>query len=192
LSFQEPPSYYGDSIPVPITVAKGGSYVPDAPVVPDAPSEDSLMDVPKPRFVEAATMSGIPVRTTVLVVDDDHMMRQLQVMIAHELGLLTLEADSLAGGREILATDGGHIGLVLLDVHLPDGSGVTLCEEITSGKWPGAQQVPIVMVTSDDDESVMENAFFAGSVSQLHKPFEPEDLVRVIREHVIALVSESA
>jgi DNA-binding response OmpR family regulator len=116
-------------------------------------------------------------------VDDDEMMRQLEVMIVQDSGLLTLEAASAAEARAHLEEHGKNIGLVLLDVHLPDGSGVQLCEAITGGAWPDARSVPIIIVTADREEAIVEDAFFAGSVRQFHKPFEPDELQAVVRSH---------
>lgn len=138
----------------------------------------------QPRPMDEHSHPPGPPRRTVLVVDDDEMMRQLEVMIVQDAGLLTLEAASAAEARAHLHENAESIGLVLLDVHLPDGSGVQLCEAITGGTWPAARSVPIVIVTADTEEAIVEDAFFAGSVRQFHKPFEPDELQAVVCAHL--------
>ena len=151
------------------------------PLASPHPSEG----VAPPRVSAPADVAPVAAhRATVLVVDDDELMRQLQVMIVEDIGLLAIQAGSASEARLQIERHGDHIGLVLLDVHLPDGSGVQLCEAITGGEWEPMRSVPIVIVTADREEALVEDAFFAGSVRQFHKPFEPEQLQHVVRAHM--------
>src|SRR5690348_7470858 len=71
----------------------------------------------------------------VLLVDDNELNRTLARTIIRRsdhaivAAITLLEADSLAAARLILAGDG--VDVLLLDMHLPDGNGLTLAAELT-------------------------------------------------------------
>jgi DNA-binding response OmpR family regulator len=89
-------------------------------------------------------------------------------------GIVLLEAPNLARAREILAAQ--HVDLVLLDVRLPDGDGLTLASELREGK-----NRPIVVVLS---ASVLPSeraaALRSGADAFLAKPYHPNELVALV------------
>jgi CheY-like chemotaxis protein len=125
-------------------------------------------------------------RNAVLVVEDDPIIRELQGLVVEEAGLVPLLASTLAEAREHLAVHASRLNLVMLDVHLPDGIGIDLCSELSSGTWPTACGVPIMIVTGDSNADVVADAFHSGAARQFQKPFQPLDLLRAVRDYTPA------
>lgn len=122
----------------------------------------------------------------VLVVDDDFMVARVHAMFVertegfHVVGVART-------GEEALRLAGEHRpDLVLLDVHLPDLSGVEVLRRLRA-EGIGAG---VVMVTAERDAEVVREALQGGAMQYLVKPFEYEDLARrlvSVRDAVAAL-----
>ena len=109
-----------------------------------------------------------------LIVDDDPPVRHACAEIATSLGFVTLIADSVPAARAVLARS--PIDLVLLDLKLPGGGGLTLLEEIRS-KTPDT--VVVVMTAFATVNSAVE-AMRIGAGDYLTKPFSLEELSTVL------------
>ena len=92
------------------------------------------------------------------------------------------EATTIAEARAVL--DGGKVDLALLDVRLPDGSGLDLARQITAGRHQRRPLVVVVSASVFPEERSAAKA--AGSDAFLPKPYRPselvETLVRLLRE----------
>lgn len=86
-----------------------------------------------------------------------------------------LEAPDLATARSILMTE--SIDLVLLDVRLPDGSGLDLAREIRD---MGGPQPSVVILSASVLPAERDAALASGASGFLAKPYVPADLVRLI------------
>jgi DNA-binding NtrC family response regulator len=106
----------------------------------------------------------------VLVVDDDASVRGACAEIVMSIGFATETADSVSAGRAALAR--GSIDLVLLDLKLPGGGGLTLLDEIRA-RHP--QTVVVVMTAFATVGSAVE-AMRVGASDYLTKPFTLEEL----------------
>ncbi len=84
------------------------------------------------------------------------------------------------------AVDSGEYGLVLLDLRLPDGSGLSLLRRLRSR----ANNVPIIILTAHDQVSDQVEGFTCGATDYLVKPFGLSDLdlriQSVTRSHPMA------
>ena len=105
----------------------------------------------------------------VLVVDDDARLRKRLVALLRQEEAEVREAGSLAEAREILA--GADPDLVLLDVRLPDGSGLELLE---SRAFPAAAAV--VVMTAEGGIDTVVAALRLGAADYLAKPFDPFEI----------------
>ncbi len=130
--------------------------------------------------------SGPCMRDVVLVVEDDEMMLSLQMLVVEEAGLRPMGAATLEGARAVLDEFASELALILLDVHLPDGSGIDFGGRVTSGNWPAASCVPIVIVSATGDLDLLADALYAGSIGHFRKPFQPLDLLEAVRAHAPA------
>ena len=79
---------------------------------------------------------------SVLIVDDEHDIRELLVLTLGRMGLRTETAPTLSAARELLAA--GAYDLCLTDMRLPDGNGIELVTEIAR-QYP---QTPVAMIST--------------------------------------------
>lgn len=117
-----------------------------------------------------------PGAETILLVEDEPMVRKLVKQILQMSGYQVLEA---AEGRQALAhcTEfAGPIHLLLTDVVLPGMNGRELAEAIAELR-PG---IPVLWMTGYTDDHVLKRGIPAGA-DLLHKPFNPLELVDRVR-----------
>ena len=109
----------------------------------------------------------MPAQTaTVLVADDDPVMRLLMLEMLEGVGLEGIEA---ADGQEAVALAHARTpDLILLDVEMPKMDGFAACRAIRD--LPNGAMVPIVMVTGGDDLEAVTNAYEAGATDFVSKP----------------------
>jgi len=67
--------------------------------------------------------------------------------------------------------------VVVSDVRMPGGTGLEVLEEIRQGDWA----TPVVLITAFGDSPVHEEGRRLGAVDVLDKPFELDDLLRIVR-----------
>ena len=115
-----------------------------------------------------------------LLVDDHQMVRAgLRALLADEAELQVVgEAGSVA--EAIAAAESLLPDVILMDLRLPDGSGVEACREILSA----APEIRILFLTSHSDEQAIESTLLAGARGYLLKDIGHQALVRAIRDAV--------
>ena len=119
-----------------------------------------------------------PTKTTLVLVDDHELVRRgIKSLLETQPDFEVVgEAGSVA---EAIRRVGYHTpDVVVLDVRLPDGTGVEACREIRS-RWP---EVRVLMLTSYADEEAMLAAIMAGASGYVLKRIEGSDLVENIRK----------
>src|SRR6185312_2518677 len=112
---------------------------------------------------------------SILVVDDDPEIRKLLARYIESQGFRVLLAASCRELRERLITH--QIDLVVLDVMLPDGSGLDLCRDLRAQR----SNVPIILLTALKEEVDRIIGLEIGADDYLGKPFNPRELVARIR-----------
>jgi CheY-like chemotaxis protein len=115
---------------------------------------------------------------TVLIADDEPSMR----LLVHA----TIESDDYAvveaaDGDEAWAMVQKHKpSLVLLDVQMPERSGIEVLRAIKAD--PGLNATRVILLTSKAQESDVEAGLIAGADFYLTKPFSPLDLLTRVEE----------
>ncbi|MDV6013368.1 response regulator transcription factor [Haloechinothrix sp. LS1_15] len=105
---------------------------------------------------------------SVLVVDDHPLLREAISARLTQMGAGTVhEAASVAEAR-MRASATGPCDLAILDLGLPDGSGIELVAELRSHNWPR-----VVVLASSDDPYAVRAAFQAGAQAYLLKSASP-------------------
>ncbi len=108
----------------------------------------------------AAVLSASLRKPLVLLLDDDPGFCSTMRRLLGDRSQLVV-AYSVADAMHAIEKLGSRIDLALLDVGLPDGSGLRVCEKIRS--IPGGQLVEIGVISGMDDEDLREQASAAGS-----------------------------
>lgn len=115
----------------------------------------------------------------ILVVDDSATVRQQVGMALTIAGFTVVEAvDGVDGVSKIAATP--DLALVICDVNMPRMNGLELVETVKQGG--GAPNLPIVMLTTEGDPTLVARAKQAGAKGWIVKPFKPELLVAAARK----------
>ena len=108
-----------------------------------------------------------------LVEDDTALRGALEELLIRE-GYEVLNASNIRTARNRLDSD---VDLIMLDVGLPDGDGVTLCKQ---WRYEGVQ-IPILFFTAKDEELDVVRALDAGGNDYVTKPFRMQELLSRIR-----------
>ena len=110
---------------------------------------------------------------TVLVADDEPMLRRLVLATIRGLPLRVLEAatgpDALAVARQELPD------LMLLDVGLPDMDGFAVCRSLKAD--PATAGIKVVMLTARAQRQDLARGVEAGADAYITKPFSPQRLL---------------
>ena len=115
----------------------------------------------------------------VLIVDDSPVLR---AAIKKVVKLSGVDADHIfeaGNGQEALELlEAVCIDLVLLDLHMPVMDGEQFALELR--KRPELDGIAVVIVSTEGNKARLDRMRELGVVDTLHKPFEPEDLRRLI------------
>lgn len=111
-------------------------------------------------------------RQTVLVVDDDATLLASYVRALDRSGRSVLAAESAAKARELVRGKRPDAGIV--DLHLPDGSGIELIRELR--QWDA--QLVLILVTGYGNMAVGAAAALAGANHVLAKPIRMPEILR--------------
>lgn len=116
--------------------------------------------------------------TTILTVDDTASMRQ---MISFTLGSAGYEVIQAADGEEALKlAQSRKVDLVIADVNMPNMDGITLVKSLRA--LASYKFTPILMLTTESQAGKRDQGKSAGATGWIVKPFNPEQLVDVVRK----------
>jgi two-component system response regulator RegX3 len=113
-------------------------------------------------------------RPVILIVEDEQSYQDaLNIGLSIE-GFVVISATNIAEARELLST--AKPDLVLLDVMLPDGSGLDYCRELHD-----TTRIPIIMVTARSGEVDVVLGLEIGAADYVTKPYRLRELIARIR-----------
>lgn len=116
--------------------------------------------------------------TTILTVDDTASMRQ---MISFTLGSAGYEVIQAADGEEALKlAQSRKVDLVIADVNMPNMDGITLVKSLRA--LESYKFTPILMLTTESQAGKRDQGKSAGATGWIVKPFNPEQLVNVVKK----------
>jgi two-component system chemotaxis response regulator CheY len=128
-------------------------------------------------------MENAPAITSkrILVMDDTPTMRMIVAGMLADLGFSeVLEAENADMAIEIVRK--GSVAVVLADWNMPGKSGIEFLREMRAVQK--TRDLPVVMMTSNNDPRQIEEARLAGVSSYLVKPFGRADLLSRLEEAV--------
>jgi DNA-binding response OmpR family regulator len=145
------------------------------------PPVDVREERPLPHVMADGWLTEPPV---VLIVDDDEDLRDtLSMMLEHE-GMTTLQANSAEEALALLAQQHPgsreQISAVLLDVMLPDRSGLDVCRALKDRA--AGRNLPVIMLTALGGVADEVDGILAGADGYLVKPIGRAQLLLWLRE----------
>ena len=117
--------------------------------------------------------------TTILIVDDSATILMSMETILSKTGFTVAKATS---GEEALSVlqKGLKPNLIITDIHMPGINGIELIRKVKG--MAGYQFIPILVVTTESQQSKRDEARAAKATGWLVKPVKPDDLLRVVRQ----------
>jgi two-component system chemotaxis response regulator CheY len=115
---------------------------------------------------------------TIMIVDDSASMRQVVGIALKGAGYAVLEGRD---GKDALSKlTGEKIHLIISDVNMPNMDGITFVKEVKL--LPAYKFTPIIMLTTESDESKKREGQAAGARAWVVKPFKPEQLLAAVQK----------
>ncbi|RSU48356.1 two-component system response regulator CreB [Sphingomonas sp. S-NIH.Pt15_0812] len=115
-------------------------------------------------------MIPCPMPRTILIADDDPHIRQLLVFALTKAGLDTIEAGD--GEAALAAATSAAPDLIVLDINMPRMDGIEVCRRLRA-----TSDVPILFLSSRDDELDRVLGIELGADDYVTKPFSPREVV---------------
>ena len=112
----------------------------------------------------------------VLVIDDSETIRSVAAAALSRAGFEVLEAADGIQGLACAATN--DISVIILDVNMPGLNGLEMLEKLVAE--PRTAHLPVVMLTAEAHEAMIERAKHLGARGWMIKPIKPEHLVSVV------------
>lgn len=116
----------------------------------------------------------------ILTIDDSNTVRDVIRNAVEVLGFQCLEAENGENGLEILGNFSKEIGLILLDWNMPVMDGMAFLKAVKSSV--DYKDIPVTMVTSENDRTKILNAISEGAKNYIVKPFTQDEIMKKILE----------
>jgi len=118
------------------------------------------------------------VKKKVMTVDDSRTMRDMVSFTLRGAGYDVVEAAD--GQQAMSAIASTKVDLVITDLNMPVMDGLTLIRKLRA--IPAHRTLPILMLTTEADESKKAEGRAAGATGWIVKPFNPDKLVSVVQK----------
>jgi chemosensory pili system protein ChpA (sensor histidine kinase/response regulator) len=133
-----------------------------------------------PNRTVPATEIGVAAMPTVMVVDDSLTVRRVtQRLLERNNFIVLLAKDGVDALRQLQDT---KPDVMLVDIEMPRMDGYDLTRNVRSS--PVTSSIPIIMITSRTAEKHRSMAFELGVNEYLGKPYQEEELVKLVRHYL--------
>jgi CheY-like chemotaxis protein len=136
------------------------------------------LDLPASVETEAARRHVASGSETVLLVEDDEMVRQLVRETLVRAGYKVLDTSDPLEARRLSESYRGQIHLLITDVVMPKVSGRELAEELHKRR----EGIKVLYMSGYTDNAVVNTGILHKEVAFLQKPFTPASLTEKVRE----------
>ena len=115
----------------------------------------------------------------VLVVDDSPPMRQVIKKVIQMSGFDVGELLEAGNGKEALEVlSSNWVDVILSDIHMPEMDGIEMLRRLSEEDlW---KRIPVIVVTTEGREQVIEEAKRLGAKGYVKKPFNPEQIKEIL------------
>ncbi len=157
----------GGSIDVNSTVGEGSVFTFRIPY--KAGQESDLRSAEsKSEQKNLGLMTGLKA----LVVDDEHYNRMLIKTVLQKWGMVVTDVDN--GGEALKKVEERSFDLVLMDIQMPEMSGIEAARRIK--KLENGAGIPVIALTAGISKEEIQRGYEAGMADHLLKPFKEDDL----------------
>jgi two-component system, chemotaxis family, chemotaxis protein CheY len=118
---------------------------------------------------------------TVMIVDDSQMVRKQVARALVAAGFVILEAQDGVDALAQLSKADPAPALIVLDVNMPNMGGIEFLQSLR-GRTGDVAIPPIVMLTTEGEPRLMQEAKALGAKGWIVKPFRPEMLVAAVQK----------
>lgn len=115
---------------------------------------------------------------TIMVVDDSASIRMVVGIALRGAGYEVIEAKD--GKDAITKLTGQKIHLIISDVNMPNMDGISFVKAVK--QMPNYRFTPIIMLTTESDESKKREGQAAGAKAWVVKPFKPEQMIGAVQK----------
>lgn len=115
----------------------------------------------------------------ILIADDSTSMRQMIEFTLSDAGYAVVQA---VDGEDAVTKFAADVNLVITDLNMPRMNGIDLIKKIRGGA--ANKFVPIIMLTTESEQSKKDEGKKAGATAWIVKPFTPENLLETIKKVV--------
>ena len=113
---------------------------------------------------------------TIMTVDDSASIRQLVGFTLRNAGYEVIEA---VDGEDALKRMQGAIHMVITDLNMPNLDGIGLIRSLRAN--PACKGLPIIMLTTESQESRKQEGKAAGATGWIVKPFTKQQMLAVVK-----------
>jgi CheY-like chemotaxis protein len=167
----------GGTVTVESAVGLGSTFVVTLPAV-RAPIAPAAQQLPAATG-EVATASGSPaVHTLVYIEDNVPNVKVMEAILKLRPNWRMLHAGLAAVGLDLARAH--QPSLVLLDVHLPDGSGMDVLTALRAD--PAISRIPVVVLSADASQQQRHRLMAGGADRYLTKPLDLQVVLSVLDE----------
>ncbi len=137
-------------------------------------SSSGLLEQPQPESV------AIERRPSVLIVDDDEVLSDVLSRRLRQQRFDTMTCDS--GESGLARARAEQPALVLLDLCLPDVDGFSICESLADSAE--TCDIPVIILSGMEQPDILRRCRAAGCHYFVHKPYDPNALLVLIRQAI--------
>jgi two-component system chemotaxis response regulator CheY len=112
----------------------------------------------------------------ILAVDDSKTMRDMVSFTLRGAGYTVVEAEHGVAALSVL--QGQKVDAIITDVNMPQMDGITLVRKIR--QLPQYSGTPVLILTTESDQSKKDEGRAAGATGWIVKPFSPEKLLQIV------------
>jgi two-component system chemotaxis response regulator CheY len=114
---------------------------------------------------------------TIMIVDDSASMRRVVGIALKGAGYTVLEG---CDGKDALSKlTGQKVHMIISDVNMPVMDGITFLKAVK--QMPAYKFTPVIMLTTESEESKKREGQAAGARAWVVKPFQPEQLINAVQ-----------
>lgn len=118
---------------------------------------------------------------TVMVVDDSASIRQVMSLTLAKAGYDVFEACD--GADALGKLSGQKVNLIVCDVNMPNMDGISFLKALKASQ--GYRFTPVIMLTTESQESKKQEGKEAGARAWVVKPFKPEQMLEAVSKLIL-------